>query len=87
MNHFELFLLDLYRMQMITNRGRYDAWVSAFDDNAHLLSCRGSYLVPGDRRGCENKILIEATVMCGHDETAMLEFELNNDLWILKEAA
>lgn len=86
MTSLERFLIDIWRLAAITGASRPDAFVMLWYRNDHLISCAESYLVPGEVGELSGKLLLAATVMCGHGEATDVEYSLNKDLWILEKA-
>lgn len=84
MRDFGNFLIDIWRMAVITGSGRPDADVTSWDRNDHLLNCMDRDLVPVTTTEVEGKVWVTASIICGHDEVTTVEFALNKDLWILE---
>lgn len=85
MKAFGYFLIDIWRMVVITGQGRPDAEVISWIRNDHLLHCNERELVPGTFAEVEGKVWVSASIMCGHQETTDVEYSLNADLWILRK--
>lgn len=86
MTTFEMFLRDIYRMDIITGRGRPDAEVIERDDNLHLAACDGTVLTHHrPEPTLDGRLSVVSSLECGHGDVAGVEFVVHKELWILEK--
>lgn len=83
----EDFLIDIWRLGVITGSGRPDAMLLWCDKNQHLMSCLERHLVRHSVAVVEGKLWVSGSIWCGHGEEATVEYALDKELWILKGSA